>query len=219
MSEWCKEHHGKVSCHFIHSHLESGVHFQSFVYTKISHDIIDCFLNSVFTWLWVKKISVIGIWTIWCMRPCQSKEFNVIPSVMCLSQDWPRLYDTVKSPWNKPSTSSCPLSGSTPPQDSVPLLVSSSRSEMIMLLGWFVSCLPHVPLPPGNSVHADKRFLEKYMPQFMYHLHYRIVDVSTIKELCRPVLCHCCAGYLKGFTSKLNPFTLVSHSNPSFVLT
>ncbi|XP_003970766.2 small fragment nuclease [Takifugu rubripes] len=37
----------------------------------------------------------------------------------------------------------------------------------------------------GNSVHADKRFLEKYMPQFMYHLHYRIVDVSTIKELCR----------------------------------
>ncbi|KAL0994581.1 hypothetical protein UPYG_G00124340 [Umbra pygmaea] len=37
----------------------------------------------------------------------------------------------------------------------------------------------------GNSVHADKKFLEKYMPQFMYHLHYRIVDVSTIKELCR----------------------------------
>ncbi|TKS83871.1 Oligoribonuclease, mitochondrial [Collichthys lucidus] len=38
----------------------------------------------------------------------------------------------------------------------------------------------------GNSVHADKRFLDKYMPQFMYHLHYRIIDVSTIKELCRP---------------------------------
>ncbi|XP_061817523.2 small fragment nuclease isoform X1 [Nerophis lumbriciformis] len=37
----------------------------------------------------------------------------------------------------------------------------------------------------GNSVHADKQFLEKYMPQFMSHLHYRIIDVSTIKELCR----------------------------------
>ncbi|XP_039474806.1 small fragment nuclease [Oreochromis aureus] len=37
----------------------------------------------------------------------------------------------------------------------------------------------------GNSVHADKRFLDKYMPQFMYHLHYRIIDVSTIKELSR----------------------------------
>ncbi|CAN9501496.1 unnamed protein product [Ophioblennius macclurei] len=37
----------------------------------------------------------------------------------------------------------------------------------------------------GNSVHADKKFLDKYMPQFMYHLHYRIIDVSTIKELSR----------------------------------
>ncbi|XP_041749626.2 small fragment nuclease [Coregonus clupeaformis] len=42
----------------------------------------------------------------------------------------------------------------------------------------------HCPLA-GNSVHADKKFLDKYMPQFMRHLHYRIIDVSTIKELCR----------------------------------
>ncbi|XP_048857385.1 small fragment nuclease [Brienomyrus brachyistius] len=42
----------------------------------------------------------------------------------------------------------------------------------------------HCPLA-GNSVHADKKFLDKYMPQFMHHLHYRIIDVSTIKELCR----------------------------------
>lgn len=39
----------------------------------------------------------------------------------------------------------------------------------------------------GNSVHADKKFLDKYMPQFMRHLHYRIIDVSTVKELCRSV--------------------------------
>ncbi|XP_071515617.1 oligoribonuclease, mitochondrial [Panulirus ornatus] len=37
----------------------------------------------------------------------------------------------------------------------------------------------------GNSVHADKKFLDKFMPKLMKHLHYRIVDVSTIKELCR----------------------------------
>lgn len=37
----------------------------------------------------------------------------------------------------------------------------------------------------GNSVHVDKQFLNKYMPQFMRHLHYRIIDVSTVKELCR----------------------------------
>ena len=33
----------------------------------------------------------------------------------------------------------------------------------------------------GNSVGADKKFLEKYMPNFMDHLHYRVVDVSTVK--------------------------------------
>lgn len=37
----------------------------------------------------------------------------------------------------------------------------------------------------GNSIHADRMFLNKYMPNFLNHLHYRILDVSTIKELCR----------------------------------
>ncbi|KAJ1359152.1 Oligoribonuclease, mitochondrial [Parelaphostrongylus tenuis] len=35
----------------------------------------------------------------------------------------------------------------------------------------------------GNSVHLDRRFISKYMPRLDKHLHYRIVDVSTIKEL------------------------------------
>ncbi|KAJ1359697.1 hypothetical protein KIN20_018481 [Parelaphostrongylus tenuis] len=34
----------------------------------------------------------------------------------------------------------------------------------------------------GNSVHLDRRFISKYMPRLDKHLHYRIVDVSTIKE-------------------------------------
>lgn len=37
----------------------------------------------------------------------------------------------------------------------------------------------------GNSVWKDKQFLEKYMPALMGHMHYRIVDVSTLKELVR----------------------------------
>ncbi|CAJ0636635.1 12559_t:CDS:2 [Entrophospora sp. SA101] len=37
----------------------------------------------------------------------------------------------------------------------------------------------------GNSVHADKIFLKKEMPQVIDYLHYRIIDVSSIKELCR----------------------------------
>ncbi|KAK9456928.1 ribonuclease H-like domain-containing protein [Dipodascopsis uninucleata] len=37
----------------------------------------------------------------------------------------------------------------------------------------------------GNSVHADKDFLRKEMPKFLEFLHYRIIDVSTVKELAR----------------------------------
>lgn len=37
----------------------------------------------------------------------------------------------------------------------------------------------------GNSVHVDKQFLQRGMPAFHDLLHYRIVDVSTVKELCR----------------------------------
>lgn len=37
----------------------------------------------------------------------------------------------------------------------------------------------------GNSVHQDRRFLARYMPRLEAYLHYRIVDVSTIKELAR----------------------------------
>ncbi len=39
--------------------------------------------------------------------------------------------------------------------------------------------------PPlcGNSVWQDRVFLARYMPQVLDLLHYRIIDVSTIKEL------------------------------------
>ncbi|KFI46288.1 oligoribonuclease [Bifidobacterium boum] len=41
------------------------------------------------------------------------------------------------------------------------------------------------PLLAGNSVGSDKKFLDRYMPALMEHLHYRVIDVSTIKELTR----------------------------------
>jgi len=37
----------------------------------------------------------------------------------------------------------------------------------------------------GNTVGMDKVFLERDMPELMAHLHYRVVDVSSIKELAR----------------------------------
>lgn len=37
----------------------------------------------------------------------------------------------------------------------------------------------------GNSVHQDRRFLVRYMPELAAFFHYRNLDVSTVKELAR----------------------------------
>jgi oligoribonuclease len=37
----------------------------------------------------------------------------------------------------------------------------------------------------GNSIWQDRRFLARYMPQLEAYLHYRNIDVSTVKELVR----------------------------------
>lgn len=37
----------------------------------------------------------------------------------------------------------------------------------------------------GNSVYMDRMFLREYMPRIDQHLHYRIIDVSSVKELCK----------------------------------
>ena len=48
--------------------------------------------------------------------------------------------------------------------------------------------LRFVPTPgtaplAGNTIGTDRAFLSKYMPRVDAHLHYRSVDVSSIKEL------------------------------------
>jgi oligoribonuclease len=48
----------------------------------------------------------------------------------------------------------------------------------------------HVPEPRsaplcGNSIATDRSFLARDMPKLDEHLHYRMIDVSSIKELCR----------------------------------
>jgi len=37
----------------------------------------------------------------------------------------------------------------------------------------------------GNSIGVDRRFLDQYLPELDRYLHYRSVDVSSFKELCR----------------------------------
>src|SRR5918994_731689 len=37
----------------------------------------------------------------------------------------------------------------------------------------------------GNSIATDRGFITRDMPRLDAHLHYRMIDVSSIKELCR----------------------------------
>lgn len=46
-------------------------------------------------------------------------------------------------------------------------------------------CPPKASPLCGNSVHQDRRFLVRYMPHLEAYLHYRNIDVSTVKELVR----------------------------------
>jgi oligoribonuclease len=48
----------------------------------------------------------------------------------------------------------------------------------------------HIPDPRtaplcGNSIATDRGFIARDMPLLDAHLHYRMIDVSSIKELCR----------------------------------
>ena len=62
--------------------------------------------------------------------------------------------------------------------------INIAQAEEMMLTFLRQNNIPKGQCPlAGNSVHADRMFLNKYMKNFLNHLHYRIVDVSTIKEL------------------------------------
>jgi oligoribonuclease len=54
-------------------------------------------------------------------------------------------------------------------------------------LAFLRSQLPEARSTPlcGNSIGTDRRFLAAHLPDLDRHLHYRTIDVSTVKELAR----------------------------------
>ncbi|KJC63364.1 oligoribonuclease [Agreia bicolorata] len=66
----------------------------------------------------------------------------------------------------------------------IPLGVSLAEAEFQVLeyILKFVPTGQQAPLA-GNTIGTDRAFLAKYMPRVDSHLHYRSVDVSSIKEL------------------------------------
>ena len=70
--------------------------------------------------------------------------------------------------------------------EEIPDGVSLAEAEAAVLayIRQFVPAAGHAPLA-GNTIGTDRAFLAKYMPKVDGYLHYRSVDVSSIKELSR----------------------------------
>ncbi|KAJ3272199.1 Oligoribonuclease, mitochondrial [Terramyces sp. JEL0728] len=62
---------------------------------------------------------------------------------------------------------------------------TSTREAEDRLLAFIKEHIPKAKegVLAGNSIHVDRQFLYQEMPRVTDYLHYRIVDVSTVKEL------------------------------------
>lgn len=53
------------------------------------------------------------------------------------------------------------------------------RDVMERVTGW----CPYRPVLCGNTIHSDRKFIDTYMPTLSGYLHYRMIDVSSLKVL------------------------------------
>jgi len=67
---------------------------------------------------------------------------------------------------------------------SSPLTLADAGAQTLAFLREHLPEARTVPLC-GNSIGTDRRFLARHLPEIEDHLHYRSVDVSTIKELAK----------------------------------
>lgn len=66
------------------------------------------------------------------------------------------------------------------------------------VLAWLAQFVPAGKSPMcGNSICQDRRFLARWMPKLEQYFHYRNLDVSTLKELCKRWKPEVAAGFNK----------------------
>jgi oligoribonuclease len=63
----------------------------------------------------------------------------------------------------------------------------SLEAAGVQTLAYIAGYVPEPGRAPmcGNSIGVDRRFLHRYLPDLDGYLHYRSIDVSSLKELCR----------------------------------
>lgn len=81
--------------------------------------------------------------------------------------DWNKKQHTATGLWSKVIASE--------------ISVAQAEAETLDFIKRYVE--PHKAPLCGNSIWQDRRFLRRYMPKVDAYLNYRIIDVSTVKEL------------------------------------
>jgi oligoribonuclease len=64
-------------------------------------------------------------------------------------------------------------------------MISVAEAERAILDFVRGYCRPKMSPYCGNTVSTDKQFIRKYMKNLYDYLHYRVIDVSTVKELAK----------------------------------
>jgi len=75
-------------------------------------------------------------------------------------------------------------SGLLPAIEQSTLTLEAAGAQALAYIGERV---PEPGIAPlcGNSIGVDRRFLNRYLPDLDNYLHYRSIDVSSLKELCK----------------------------------
>ena len=82
--------------------------------------------------------------------------------------------------------------------DKVRASISDEATVEAQMLGFLSEHVPPKASPMcGNSICQDRRFLARWMPKLEDYFHYRNLDVSSLKELCRRWQPDIAKGWLK----------------------
>lgn len=105
-------------------------------------------------------------------------ELNILEEGPCLVIHQPRSILKKMDDWNQKHHKKSGLY-----DDVIASKVTLKKAEKQTLEFIKKHCLAQKAPLCGNSVHHDRRFLIKFMPKINEYLHYRIVDVSSIRSV------------------------------------
>ncbi len=106
------------------------------------------------------------------------KDLNVVAQGPALVVHQPEEVLAAMDDWNKHHHG---LSGLTEAVRKSTIGVEEAERQTLAFIQKY--CPPKSSPLCGNTIYQDRRFLIEYMPALEAYLHYRLVDVSTIKEL------------------------------------